>query len=145
MSTRSHNHTQCAHRMRQLGCAPGSAQPGPMVFTVRFTKAPTPTLGLTAIDATLDVAYYLLGRGPVAWIGSGYVLGWALSLQYNVPADRPISIADFAVEEFGRDYGVPLGQCEETSPGSEVFTRRWSKAAVQLDCRAFKGNISMLA
>ena len=40
MSTRSHNHTQCAQRMRQLGCSPGSAATGPMVFTVRFTKAP---------------------------------------------------------------------------------------------------------
>ena len=44
MSTRSHNHTQCAQRMRQLGCAPGAPETGPMVFTVRFNKTPSATL-----------------------------------------------------------------------------------------------------
>jgi hypothetical protein len=39
--------------------------------------------------------------------------------------------------------GVPLGRCEETSEGSEVFVRRWSKATATLDCKAFKGNITM--
>jgi hypothetical protein len=39
MSTRSHNHTQCAQRMRQLGCAPGTPETGPMLFTVRATRA----------------------------------------------------------------------------------------------------------
>jgi hypothetical protein len=111
MSTRSHNHTQCAQRMRQLGCAKAAPETGPMVFTVRFTKTPTAALGLTAIDATLDVAYYLLGRGPVAWIGSGYILGWALSLQYNVPADRPITISDFHVDLFERDCERALSVC----------------------------------
>ena len=83
------------------------------------------------------------GRGPVAWIGSGYILGWALSLQYNIAANRPITIADFHVEEFERDYGVPLGRCEEVGEGSEVFERRWSKATARLDCRAFAGSITM--
>ena len=48
--------------MRQLGCAPNTPETGPMVFTVRFNHTPSATLGLTAIDATLDVAYYLLGK-----------------------------------------------------------------------------------
>jgi hypothetical protein len=144
MSTRSHNHTQCAQRMRQLGCTPGAPATGPMVFTVRFNHTPTASLGLTAIDATLDVAYYLIGRGPVGWIGTGYVLGWALALQYNTAANRPITISDFHVEELTRDYGVPLGPCEEARHGSEVFTRRWSKATATLDCNAFKGNITMI-
>jgi hypothetical protein len=147
MSTRSHNHTQCAERMRQLGCAPHAPQTGPMVFTVRFNKNASATDGryLQAIDAELDVVYYLLGRGPVAWIGSGYILGWALSLQWNVLANRPMTIDDFRVELFERDYGEPLGSCEETADGSEVFVRHWSKATATLDCRAFAGNITMVA
>jgi hypothetical protein len=39
---------------------------------------------------------------------------------------------------------VPLGRCEETSDGSETFVRRWSKATATLDCKAFKGNITMI-
>eukprot|EP00937_MAST-01D_sp_MAST-1D-sp2_P004966 g4966.t1 len=143
MSTRSHNHTECAQRMRQLGCAPDAGETGPMVFTVRFNSNDTAARQLTAIDATLDVAYYLLGRGPVAWIGAGYCLGWALALRYDVPAERPITIADFHVDLFERDYGVPLGRCEETSQGSEVFVRQWSKATAKIDCRAFTGHITM--
>ena len=38
-----------------------------MVFTVRFNHTPSATLGLTAIDATLDVAYYLLGKCSGSW------------------------------------------------------------------------------
>ena len=53
--------------MRQLGCAPNTPETGPMVFTVRFNHTPSATLGLTAIDATLDVAYYLLGKDPGSW------------------------------------------------------------------------------
>ena len=53
--------------MRQLGCAPNTPETGPMVFTVRFNHTPSATLGLTAIDATLDVAYYLLGKRSGSW------------------------------------------------------------------------------
>ena len=38
---------------------------------------------------------------------------------------------------------MPLGRCEEVGEGSEVFERRWSKATVRLDCRAFAGSITM--
>jgi hypothetical protein len=129
-------------RMRQLGCRPDAPDTGPMVFTVRFNH--DPTLGLRPIDATLDVAYYLLGRGPVAWIGSGYVLGWALSLQFNVPANRPFTISDFDYDLRTRDFGVPTERCVETAEGSEVFRRKWSKAIASLDCGEFKGSITML-
>ena len=65
---------QCAERMRQLGCAPNTPETGPMVFTVRFNHTPSATLGLTAIDATLDVAYYLLGKRSGRFVFSSSVL-----------------------------------------------------------------------
>ena len=36
--------------------------------------------------------------------------------------------------ELDKDYGVPHGICRETSPGSGVFERDWSKAKVKMDC-----------
>jgi hypothetical protein len=33
------------------------------------------------------------------------------------------------------DFGVPLGQGQEVSPG--VFTRQWSKVTVKLDCNSY--------
>ena len=41
------------------------------------------------------------------------------------------------------DYGHPIGDCKETSAGSEVFTRDFSKATVQMDCKAWQGTITM--
>jgi len=44
-------------------------------------------------------------------------------------------------EELDADYGVPAGDCAEVGE-TEVFQRRWSKADVSLDCRAFEGKIT---
>jgi hypothetical protein len=43
------------------------------------------------------------------------------------------------------DYGEPLpnSYCEETSPGSGVYTREWTKASVRLDCNSFEAKIEM--
>ena len=41
-------------------------------------------------------------------------------------------------EELNGDYGTPVDKlCKETTPG--VFTREWTKASVQLDCKTFAG------
>lgn len=47
--------------------------------------------------------------------------------------------------EFNVDYGEPVGGalCKETAANSEIFTREYSKASVQLDCKAWKGTITM--
>ena len=46
--------------------------------------------------------------------------------------------------EFNEDYGEPTDGtlCKETATNSEVFTREYSKATVQLDCKAWKGTIT---
>ena len=42
------------------------------------------------------------------------------------------------------DYGEPVDErCHETSAGSEVFQRKWTKATVQMDCKAWRGTITM--
>ena len=39
------------------------------------------------------------------------------------------------------DFGTPLGPGKETKPG--VFTREWSKVAVELDCNAWVSSLAM--
>lgn len=48
------------------------------------------------------------------------------------------------VVEFDHDYGTPLERCGETAPGSGVFTRRYSKASISVDCNAFLANITLI-
>ena len=43
------------------------------------------------------------------------------------------------------DYGEPTGLCKETSPDSGVFTRDWTKASIQMDCKAYEAKITMKA
>ena len=50
----------------------------------------------------------------------------------------------YAGGPYDRDYGVPLELCKETAPGAGVFTRRWSKAHVAMDCNSFAANITMM-
>jgi hypothetical protein len=40
-------------------------------------------------------------------------------------------------------YGTPIGLCAETAPGSGVFTREYTKAAVKVDCANWEGTITM--
>ena len=63
-------------------------------------------------------------------IGTGWV-GCGMEGMYARPAALDV------------DYGHPIGDCKETSAGSEVFTRDFSKATVQMDCKAWQGTITM--
>ena len=45
---------------------------------------------------------------------------------------------------FERDYGTPLkASYGESSAGSGVFVREWTKADVRFDCNTGKANITM--
>jgi hypothetical protein len=79
-------------------------------------------------DLMQDLASFLLIRGPYAWLGWGWV---GCSVNYFFPP------------EFNADYGEPTGLCRETAPGSEIFTRDFSKSTVQMDCHSWKGAITM--
>jgi hypothetical protein len=80
------------------------------------------------LDLQNDLANFLLVRGAYAWLGHGWK---GCSKSYPFP------------REFDIDYGEPAGLCKETAPNSGVFSRKWSKAAVSMDCKAWKGTITM--
>jgi hypothetical protein len=46
-------------------------------------------------------------------------------------------------EELNGDYGEPTEICKETAPNSGVFTREWTKASVQMDCKTYTPTITM--
>jgi hypothetical protein len=86
----------------------------------------------------VDVASFLLVRGEYAWLGYGWQgctsneqPGFG-SAQYTSPVDIPQLMVD---------YGVPMGEYEETSDG--VFTRDWTKATVSMDCNTYTPQIIM--
>ncbi len=82
-------------------------------------------------DLMQDLSSFLLVRGPYAWLGWGWK---GCSRTYLFPP------------EFDVDYGAPVdprGVCTETSPGSGVFVREFTKASVTMDCGAWHGSITM--
>ena len=74
-----------------------------------------------------DLVNFLLIRGDYAWLGYGWT-------GVNSPYYRP--------PELDIDYGVPTEVCHETELG--VFSRRWTKAVVTMDCALFEGKIVMI-
>ena len=105
-------------------------------------------------DLIQDLANFLLIRGPYSWLGWGWK---GCSQHYYFPPEFNEVRTDFPFCDAGsgilisllsllscaQDYGEPSGLCKETSAGSEVFTRDFSKATVQMDCKAWQGTITM--
>ena len=74
-----------------------------------------------------DIATFLLVRGAYAWMGYGW-------LGCTDTYERPDALK--------HDYGEPVDKiCYETTPG--VFTRKWSKATITLDCNTWTPNITL--
>jgi hypothetical protein len=97
----------CASYMSEL-CAP-AWQAVPM------------TLNWDGRNTTL--AAFLVGRGPVAYLGSGWNGGPLLSWDAR----------------FDIDVGEPLALCQQAPAG--VFSRAWSKGRAQIDCNDFTATI----
>lgn len=87
-----------------------------------------------------DVAFFLLARGAYAWLGWGvWGMGWPFNPE---PAHGELPPEPHGVprpQELDQDYGTPLELCREDRPG--LFTRRWSKVLVTLDCNDFNASI----
>jgi hypothetical protein len=112
-------------------------------YVVNYQYIQPPAYGIEAPNALLDIAYFLLTRGPWAWIAGGPMLGWHMSHWWTANQSRPISFRlDLRPPEFNEDYGVPTCSCVQTTPG--VFVRSWSKANVTVDCNTLQGRIDML-
>ena len=88
-----------------------------------------------------DLAFFLLARGPYAWIGWGtWGIGWPFNPE---PAHGTLPARPHGVplpKELSMDVGEPVDPiCKETAAGSGVFKREYSKVSVELDCEKFIG------
>lgn len=87
-----------------------------------------------------DVAFFLLARGPFAWLGWGT---WGMTWPFNSePAHGELPPLPHGVPRpalMDRDFGQPLAQCREEQSG--VFRRGWSKGDIRLDCNTFEATL----
>lgn len=91
---------------------------------------------------TQDVVMFLLSRGQYAYIGYGWQGCQCL------PSDKydhclPHNVSYEFPELLERDYGEPMELCKETSLGSKVFRREWTKSTIEMDCNSWDGTIRM--
>ena len=69
-------------------------------------------------------------------ITSHHTSGFGEYFAPNATAIRPAQV--------DVDYGTPIDTaCKETSAGSAIFTREYSKASVEMDCNSFSGKVNM--
>jgi hypothetical protein len=100
-------------------------------------------VGLTIVNGTSfqqlqqDVAFFLLVRGPYAWLGYGE---WGMTWPFNKePAHGELPPLPHGVplpSLLKKDFGVPEDICYETNVKG-VFARKWSHGVVVLDCNSF--------
>ena len=126
--------------------APGSTDS--CTSTLRqLCPAPPPALLVDMDDGRpeLSMALYLLARGAYGFFGHT----WAGGCQ-NEDGGMPPEVPNpqWFPALFDADYGEPVGLCAETAPGSQKFSRAWTRAAVSIDCadseHGFAPNITLL-
>lgn len=86
---------------------------------------------------SLDLAFFLLVRGPYTWAGWGV---WGMTWPFNAEPSHgglpPLPGGVPLPKELlpTADYGTPLDVCIQTSTSSGIFRREWSKVRVEIDC-----------
>eukprot|EP01043_Picozoa_sp_COSAG02_P020681 COSAG02_NODE_1025_length_15146_cov_21.959460_13_plen_145_part_00 len=137
-----------AHRRRRRGGRRG-ARRGAYRYALRecygsgnVAKGWTST---TLAQLDQDLAYFLLARGPYAWIGWGkWGMDWPSFSCWSQwrPCSNEIIPLPAQLTPGGLDVGEPMGICTEQDSGSGVFVRNYSKVDVQLDCGRFVAKIT---
>jgi len=79
-----------------------------------------------------DLAMFLLSRGKYGFFG----YGWSGCADAEHPFTRPAAL--------DMDYGTPLNFCTQTSPGSQVWTRNYTKANIAMDCRTYEASFDFI-
>ena len=133
----SSNASNCTAALREA-CDPDSVwQHFPVLFGFSVN-------GTVLTQLQQDLAFFLLARGPYAFAGWGtWGMIWPFSPEPRHGQLPPMPDGVPLPEEFRHDYGVPKENCcSETSPG--VFSRKWSRVSVELDCNAFRSKIEFI-
>jgi hypothetical protein len=122
---------QCVQHMRQY-CRPSNESLiHKLAWQYIFTRvSPSQSIKddgqLPAFEQ--DLARFLLLRGEYAWLG----FSWQQPYCGDAYARPP---------QLDWDFGQPISDCAEVGDDTEIFTRRWSRAHVQLDCKTFVAKI----
>merc|ERR1711920_569626 len=82
-----------------------------------------------------NLASFLLIRGDYAWLGHG----WQGCAQPTAADGGGYPFPP----QLHEDFGTPMGLCAETTPGSGIFEREYSKASVKMDCNTGTPSITM--
>ena len=122
------SHDSCEAYLRGTACTKMPLLQNQSLF-FGFTRGKAPG-ALPAFH--MDLASFLLTRGPYAWLGYSWV-GCNDGISEPIAYQRPAML--------DMDYGEPLNVCSETAPGSAIFSREWTKATVTVDCNAWNSSI----
>jgi hypothetical protein len=114
----------CAQDLRNLCSTSSPAQTRTMMYAFSPGRCNMDPSKLPLFHE--DLANFLLTRGPYAYLGHGWL---GCSHFYNFPP------------ELNLDYGEPIDKvCKETA--TDVFTREYTHATVQMDCNTFTPTIT---
>ena len=154
----------CAASLRSLCDAASPAQTRFMTYAFSPGRCQGDPGNLESPEQ--DIANFLLVRGPYAVMGHGWCVARSAAgappRGLPAPADTSHFFSclrppppPFSPRRLGcsRDYQVPdllnadFGEpvdavCKETAPGSQIFTRAWSKADVEMDCNTWTPTIT---
>ena len=135
-------HTCAAYLRRECHTGHGTRRDEPMVWYLNYDHwKPRPT------ELEVDVALFLLVRGPYAWLGTAW-MGCSsgeepMGAHQTAYEPRPSPLLD-------AEYGVPLGHCREMPSKSSAggmdgptFVREYTQATVAFDCAQWKPKITL--